>query len=133
MTPLTPCTIGLGSNTPDKAERIEHALNFLKELLSDCSASDVYESEAFNGVDAPYMNAVVHGHSPLSYEKTLACLKDYEEQQGRRKEEAEGGVVSIDLDLVIWDFHIKRPKDFERHYFNHGYAQLLAHGAFQEE
>lgn len=133
MTPLTPCTIGLGSNTPDKEERINAALKFLKELLDDPSISDIYDSQAFNGKDAPYLNAVVHGHSRLNYDKTLACLKEYEANHGRNREEKKEGEVAIDLDLVIWDFQIIRPKDFERHYFNRGYAQLLASGAFQEE
>jgi hypothetical protein len=43
------------------------------------------------------------------------------------------GQVSIDLDLVIFDSRILRPKDFERHYFNIGYRELLANGSFQDE
>ncbi|MDE6556548.1 MAG: hypothetical protein K2K55_06245, partial [Duncaniella sp.] len=68
-----------------------------------------------------------------SYQKTIECLKEFEAGQGRTHAETQDGIIPIDLDLVIWDFTIKRPKDFERHYFNRGYAQLLASGAFQEE
>ena len=104
------CTIGLGSNAPDREAQINRAIDFLRGYLSKCSVSSIYESAAINGTDSSYLNAVVHGRS--SKEK---------------------GVVPIDLDLVIYDMRILRPKDFERHYFNIGYRELLANGSFQDE
>ncbi|MDE6484466.1 MAG: 2-amino-4-hydroxy-6-hydroxymethyldihydropteridine diphosphokinase [Duncaniella sp.] len=126
-----PCTIGLGSNTPDREEQIEKALAFLEKLLADVRRSSVYESPAFNGIDDPYLNAVVHGHTALEPEKLIDKLKEYEADHGRADKESEPvGNVTIDLDVVIYNYRILRQEDFQRHYFNRGYRELLADGAF---
>lgn len=125
-----PCTIGLASNTPDRAEQIERAIDFLKSMLTQVTVSEIYEADAFNGKDKPYLNAVVHGKSQFGYDNTVTRLKAYEVSQGRTDERSASGEVPIDLDLVIWDSRIRRPKDFERPYFNKGYSELLAKGAF---
>ncbi len=126
-----PCTIGLGSNTDDREYQISQAIEHLQGSLSHCDVSSVYESEAFNGKDKPYLNAVVHGYSDMSYDDVIKDLKTWEADHGRSHVATVGGVIPIDLDLVIWDSRIMRPKDFERHYFNQGYRELLAKGAFQ--
>ncbi|MDE5828824.1 MAG: 2-amino-4-hydroxy-6-hydroxymethyldihydropteridine diphosphokinase [Duncaniella sp.] len=129
-----PCTIGLGSNTPDREEQIQQALVFLGKLLADVKHSSVYESKAFNGIDDPYMNAVVHGQTALEPEKLIDKLKEYESDHGRVNKDIEPeGNVSIDLDLVIYNYRILRQEDFQRHYFNRGYRELLADGAFVSE
>lgn len=125
------CTIGLGSNTPDREEQIKKAIDFLRDRLSKCDVSSVYESEAFNGKDAPYFNAVVHGYTSDDYDTVISSLKTWEAEAGRTKAETSVGIIPIDLDLVIWNQHIKRPKDFERHYFNQGYRELLAKGSYE--
>ena len=125
------CTIGLGSNTEDREYQIEQAIQYLLTYLDKASASAVYESEAFNGKDKPYMNAVVHGYTYHDHDSVVKRLKEWEADHGRTMEETLKGVIKIDLDLVIWDEHILRPKDFERHYFNRGYRELLAKGAYE--
>ena len=130
---LASCTIGLGSNTPDRESQVNQAIEHLCGYLSKCSVSSIYESEAFNGKDAPYLNAVIHGISPVGSAALIKYLKEWELLQGRNKNSKAEGVVTIDLDLVIYDMRILRPKDFERHYFNKGYRELLANGSFQDE
>lgn len=125
------CTIGLGSNTPDREYQISQAIEHICGYLNKCAVSSVYESEAFNGKDAPYMNAVIHGYTAHDHESVVKFLKDWESQCGRTRTDTFEGIIPIDLDLVIWNEHIKRPKDFERHYFNRGYRELLAQGAYE--
>lgn len=127
---LHPCTIGLGSNTPDRETQIKKAIAHLELLLTDTKVSSIYESPAFNGKDAPYLNAVVHGMTNLDPDKLTRELKVWEETQGRTDEGSAAGIVPIDIDLVIYNFRILRQVDFERHYFNKGYRELLAMGAF---
>lgn len=129
----TPCTIGVGSNTTDRDERVNRAIEHVSQFLTRCSVSSVYESEAINGKDAPYLNAVIHGFSPVNSTALVKFLKDWETEEGRRQDDMTKGQVPIDLDLVIYDSRILRPKDFERHYFNIGYRELLANGSFQDE
>ena len=59
------CTIGLGSNCEEREQQINQAIEHLSSYLSKCSVSSIYETEAINGTDAPYMNAVIHGVSPV--------------------------------------------------------------------
>lgn len=125
------CTIGMGSNTPDREEQIQSAVNYLKTLLNDLAVSEIYESPAYNGKDKPYLNAVVHGYTDRSIDCINNRLKSWEEKQGRTPEMRAEGKVPIDLDLVIWCGRIMRQADFERHYFNVGYRELLAKGAFE--
>lgn len=129
------CTIGVGSNSPDRRKQIDKAIAHVCELLIGAHVSDIYESKAFNGIDDNYLNAVIHGHSPLSATELTSFLKDWEAAQARSYDaDSEGKhVVNIDLDLVVFDSRILRPVDFDRPYFNRGYSQLLADGAFQEE
>jgi len=124
------CTIGLGSNTPDREEQIKRAISHISGYLSKFDVSSVYESEAFNGKDKPYFNAVIQGYTSEGYDNLIAILKDWESSCGRTKTDSAAGIVPIDLDLVIWNQHIVRPKDFERHYFNRGYRELLSKGAY---
>lgn len=128
-----PCTIGVGSNTADREERVNRAIEHVTHLLSKSSVSSVYESDAINGKDAPYLNAVIHGLSPVNSTALVKFLKEWEIEEGRQQDDVAHGQVSIDLDLVIFDSRILRPKDFERHYFNIGYRELLANGSFQDE
>lgn len=129
----TPCTIGVGSNTPDREERVTRAIEHVTGFLSKATVSSIYESPAFNGKDDPYLNAVIHGFSPVNSSALVKFLKDWEAKEGRGQDDVDKGSVSIDLDLVIYDSRILRPKDFERHYFNIGYRELLANGSFQDE
>ena len=129
----TPCTIGVGSNSADREERVNRAIEQVSKFLTRCSVSSVYESDAINGKDAPYLNAVIHGLSPVNSTALVKFLKDWEIQEGRGQDDVAKGEVSIDLDLVIYESRILRPKDFERHYFNIGYRELLANGSFQDE
>lgn len=125
------CTIGLGSNTTDREYQITKAIEHICAYLQKCSISSVYESEACNGKDKPYLNAVIHGSTTHDYDTVVKFLKDWEAECGRTQVDTLEGIIPIDLDLVIWDEHIKRPKDFERHYFNLGYRELLAKGAYE--
>ena len=127
------CTIGLGSNCEEREQQINQAIEHLSGYLSKCSVSSIYETEAIDGTDAPYMNAVIHGVSPVGSVALNKFLKEWEMSHGRTSEAHADGIVTIDLDLVIFNSRILRPKDFDRHYFNIGYRELLANGAFQDE
>ncbi|MCM1354945.1 MAG: 2-amino-4-hydroxy-6-hydroxymethyldihydropteridine diphosphokinase [Staphylococcus sp.] len=125
------CTIGLGSNTPDREYQITKAIEHLCGYFNKCSVSSVYETPAINGKDPSYMNAVVHGYTGHDRDNIVKYLKEWEKESGRTPMHTAEGLITIDLDLVIWNEHIVRPKDFERLYFNKGYRELLAKGAYE--
>ena len=125
------CTIGLGSNSPDREYQITRAIEHICGSLNKCLVSSVYETEAINGKDKPYLNAVILGFTPHDYDATVSFLKEWEAECGRTEIGNMEGIIPIDLDVVIWDEHIKRPRDFERNYFNLGYRELLSKGAYE--
>ena len=127
----TPLVVGIGSNTTDREFRVQQAIEALCGKFTDAHVSDVYESPAFNGKDDPYMNAVFAGMTTLDLDSAIAWLKELEKNSGRNQIDSIEGHVALDLDLVLWDRRIIRPTDFDRPYFNVGYRQLLAAGAFQ--
>lgn len=124
--------ISVGSNSTDREWQIEKAVEFLLSRLADASASSVYETQAFNGKDAPYFNAVVVGTTDMSLDELTKLLKQHEVEAGRDDMARIEGIVPIDLDIVMWDGRIIRNDDFERPYFNRGYRELLAQGAFEQ-
>ncbi|MDE6766078.1 MAG: 2-amino-4-hydroxy-6-hydroxymethyldihydropteridine diphosphokinase, partial [Duncaniella sp.] len=133
MDRVIPCTIGIGSNTADRESQVKKAIEYICDHMAECKVSSAYDSEAVSGDGTIYTNAVIHGRTNKTADQLVTFLKDYESMQGRggaaTAENGAGNVV-IDLDLVIYDSRILRPRDFERHYFNYGYSELLADGAY---
>lgn len=129
---MNQAVISIGSNTDDRTTQVEQAILFLLANLSEAKASSVYESPAFNGKDAPYYNAVVTGNTELSLDELTDLLKKHEQECGRDDLTRIEGIVPMDLDIVMWGGRIVREDDFERPYFNQGYRELLAAGAFED-
>lgn len=126
----TPVVVGVGSNAPDRVELMKQVIEMLNSTLEAAQASEVYETLALNPEDvSPFLNAVVAGFVHKSHEDFVAECKALEQKLGRG--EAGPGIIPMDLDVVIYNGKIVRPTDFERSYFNIGYRQLLAQGAFQ--
>lgn len=114
--------IGVGSNSPDKTHQMELALEFLRSSLDNFRCSSVYSTPALNGVDADYLNAVASGSCDMTVDEVVSIFKDYECRCGRRKSDKS---VIIDLDLVVADGNVLRPRDMDREYFRLGYRELI--------
>lgn len=127
----TVAVISVGSNSDDRSQRVELAIEFLREILRDTHVSSIYETEDFHHNNkAPYTNAVVVGKTVISQDALNLSLKEFEQHAGRDEKARTEGHVPIDLDIVIWGGRIIRNNDFERPYFNIGYRELLSDGAF---
>ncbi len=114
--------LSIGSNLPDGAVHINRALDFLRENYSDVDCSDIYSTPSVTiGDDSVYFNAVakctVNDINALNAE-----LKCYESECGRVRGQKS---IVIDLDIVITNDEILRPRDFSREYFQIGYTQIL--------
>ncbi|MCH5346367.1 MAG: 2-amino-4-hydroxy-6-hydroxymethyldihydropteridine diphosphokinase [Muribaculaceae bacterium] len=129
----TVVVISVGSNSEDRNFRVSKAIEFLLGNLTAASVSSVYESESFSKNDrSPFTNAVVVGQTLVNQEEMITLLKEQEALAGRDAVTRAEGIVPLDLDIVIWGGRIVRNDDFERPYFNIGYRELLAKGAFEE-
>ena len=123
--------VGIGSNVIDQEYKVQQAIEALCSMFKRAKFSDAYKSPPLSGVGDHYTNAVFAGVTSMSMADVTDFLKQTEVDAGRDAVSRAEGRVDIDLDLVIWDGRIVRPKDFGRIYFNIGYRQLLADGAFQ--
>lgn len=121
---LNTCVIGLGSNSHDRETQLDLAISNLLCNLQECKVSAIYETPDIRGKADNYLNAVVSGITEDDYDSINNLLKDWENICGRNKDDSAKGVVTIDLDLVVWNGEIVRPKDFEREYFSKGYNEI---------
>ena len=117
--------IGIGSNIDGKRGVIERALAKLDTLFSRVMASAVYDTKALNGVDADYCNCVaVYCVNNYSAAQIVELLKLVEIQFGRNSQQKSMGLVSLDLDLVIYDGVVLRQRDYNYDYFQIGWTEL---------
>ena len=123
--------IGIGSNTPDRMERGAAAIRWLGRVFSDGFHSSAYMTRAITGHDPDYLNAVMSVECDGTMDEVNIMLKDYERACGRTAESKLHGEVPIDLDIVVWDGRIVRPKDFGYRYFLQGYDELVHRGVIQ--
>lgn len=116
--------ISVGSNISTAKEMVENGLRRLKTLLSDSHCSSIYSTPSVSrGDDSTYFNAVIAGVSRLSLVDLSHKCKKLELEMGRCHDSACKD-VAVDIDIVVADGEIVRPKDFNRDYFHIGFNQL---------
>ena len=116
--------IGIGSNAKGKLENVRDAIAWIDTLFSNVKSSSIYTTPATNGKDDDYANAVVKCDSNDELPIIQRRLKEYEQACGRTKESKINGNVPIDLDIVICNNEILRPRDYNAEYFLIGWRQI---------
>lgn len=123
--------ISVGSNLPDRCLRVARALRALR-ALGPATDSHTYETPCHNGLSGMYCNAVVRLQTTLSCEQLELTLKTLEEDMGRRRLPGDHR-VAIDLDTVMYDNRVIRPRDRDRVHFTIGYDRLMNHPHFNTD
>ncbi len=121
---MTEYVFSVGSDYGDRAEAVKEAIAWLSTVLVDCKSSDVYETPPVGHRGSNYMNAVVIGKSDLDADDLDHLCKEYEFSHGRDAEARNNGQVPVDIDIVVADGNVVRPKDFKCNFFKIGYCQL---------
>lgn len=116
--------LSIGTNHTDRDSRIAEAIQWLSGTFRVRSCSEVYEMPAINGTDRPYLNAVAAIDTDTCLPELIDLLKRYETQCGRTPHSKTEGVIPIDIDVIIWNGTIMRPREFAYDYFTKGYRQL---------
>ncbi|MBD5172621.1 MAG: 2-amino-4-hydroxy-6-hydroxymethyldihydropteridine diphosphokinase [Bacteroidales bacterium] len=117
--------VSLGSNFGLREESVSNAIDFLRSLKEDdFEVSHIYETPDIHGLSHPYMNAVAFFSTSIALKDLSIIFKDYEILHGRTPEMRLKGLVPIDIDIVIVDGNIIRPKDFRCDFFRIGYESL---------
>lgn len=81
---------------------------------------------AFGLSDAPFTDVVGVGQTTLSQEAFAQLLKALEQEAGRTPEQrlAHPEVIPVDIDLILWDDQVLKPKDLDRPYLHDGLKEL---------
>lgn len=95
------------------------AIEWLRGILEGLEASEVYFTEALDGHSPDYANAVAGGYTELCAEELTQMCKEYETHSGRIP-----GKIIIDIDVVMYDEDVLRPKDFAQSYFVKGFREI---------
>ncbi|WP_295729403.1 2-amino-4-hydroxy-6-hydroxymethyldihydropteridine diphosphokinase [uncultured Muribaculum sp.] len=125
--PDTMCVVGIGSNSPDRAARVDAALAWLARTFSPALFSPVYSTPEWSGRYPAYLNAValLGVASYVGFDDVNASLKLYERRCGRVPSDKLNGIVPVDLDIVVWRGEVCREAEFTRPYFAEGYRMVL--------
>ena len=83
------------------------------------------ETEAIgSGFLSPFSNQVARLTTPLSAEEVRTILKSIEKENGRLPEDKAKGIVKLDIDLLMYDDTVLKPKDMEKSYIYKGMKVL---------
>lgn len=121
----TEVVLSFGSNMPDGRSRVEHALRHVSGFVGGMRASEIYSTPSVSGDGSIYLNAVAAGYIDFGSGRLTNILKEYELECGRDTASRMRGEVPIDIDVVMFDGKILRPKDASREYFKIGYLRLF--------
>ena len=114
----------IGSNMEPKRRNVEDAIRWCSGLCGDIRCSSIYETPEIHGIGAPYANAVLEAFTEYGYEDLNTLLKSYELRMGRDGHARQHGIVPIDVDIVLWNDEIIRPKDFRQSFFRIGFMAI---------
>ena len=124
MNPHT-CLLCLGSNL-DAAIRLSAARSALLSHFPDIRFSQEMVTEAIgSGFLSPFHNQVARLTTSLDAESVRAILKGIEQAQGRLPEDKANGIVKLDIDLLVYDDCVLKPKDMEREFVKIGLEELI--------
>lgn len=124
MTSDVEVVLSVGSNCGDRHLLVKDGLAWLKNCLSQAVASSIYTTGDCHGGPRDYYNAVVKGSTSLRIYELEKLCKEYEINHGRSSEARTHGDVPIDIDIVIYDGNVVRPKDFRQQFFQIGYQEI---------
>ncbi|MGM9802807.1 MAG: 2-amino-4-hydroxy-6-hydroxymethyldihydropteridine diphosphokinase [Muribaculaceae bacterium] len=116
--------LSIGSNTADSSTQMHLCVEWIKEHFNLTLLSGIYSSPAINGKDNDYLNAVAAISTAHTHEQLVAIMKQYEQSCGRTPQSKALGNIPIDIDVVLWNGEVIRPKDFAQNYFKIGWQQI---------
>ena len=123
---LHTCLLCLGSNL-DGAIRLSAARSVLRSHFPDIRFSEELVTEAIgSGFLSPFHNQVARFETPQDAESIRTLLKSIEQAQGRLPEDKAQGIVKLDIDLLMIDDQVLKPKDMEREFVKQGMEELIS-------
>lgn len=119
--------LSLGANCGDRFAAVGEACDWLLSNLSNGVNSQFYETPPLGQYGSNYVNGVVAGLYCGSRESLEQKCKEYERSKGRDEEARRRKDVPIDIDVVVYDGEVVRPKDYACNFFRIGYEEIKSH------
>ncbi len=122
--------ICIGSNFGKRKEIVRNAIEELQHHFEVIKVSSLYETPAIGNnsshTELPsYINAVISCNVEVdALERLESMLKEMEKKAGRDLEARRLGKVPLDMDIVIFNNNIIRPRDFNQKFFKIGFQQV---------
>ena len=118
------CLLCLGSNI-DPSYRLSAARSALLSHFPHIRFSEEMITEAIgSGFLSPFHNQMASLKTSLPAEQVRAILKSIEQGQGRLPKDKAQGIVKLDIDLLMYDDIVLKPKDMEREFVMEGMKSL---------
>lgn len=120
-------TLGTNIGSPSP---LELALKELRKSVILLKISSMMQTEPidFPHSSPPFLNLVAIASTSLSYGAVLHDCKRIEILCGRTsiQRQTSPDIIPLDLDIVLWDNEICKPRDLDRPYFIEGLSYLLS-------
>lgn len=114
------CMLCLGSNF-ERETHIPQARQALVLHFPTIRFGEEMETEAIGcGFLSPFSNQLALFATTLSPEEVRSILKSIEKENGRLPEDKAQGIVKLDIDLLMYDDQILKPKDMEKDFIRQG-------------
>lgn len=112
--------LSLGSETPDKSDKMHQIIEHLGHTCRIVRITDTYLTAPVGGGTRPYLNAVAEIETEMAPQELDEYCKHLECHMGRDAAARLRGEVPADIDVVIKDDEILRPSDYQQSYFQQG-------------
>lgn len=106
-------TLLLGSNVPDREEKLQAAVGGLEQVADVTARSHIYVSPDRSGLGEPYANIVLKCSTALSLGELRCYISGLERRLGRTPQSKSMGVMPVDIDLVVWDGNVVSEADYD--------------------
>lgn len=117
--------ISLGSNMTQGEQNMNTAIEQIRALANFARFSSIYETEPVGQHrHARYKNCVAQIHTSDSLDNWQHFFKKLEKEMGRNAESKSQGNVPLDIDIVIWNEDVIRPKDLSAPYIQIGLQEI---------
>lgn len=123
--------VSLGSNTDLRDTIVENAIARICDTFGNVRSSGIYHTPCWRGLGAEYANAVVCFESENTLDSLEVLFKNWEKDQGRTPEDSALHIVALDIDVVLYDDKVIRPRDMRRKYFLQGFYSIFKPGSLK--
>ena len=117
--------VSIGSNVIEREAMMSRTVKWLEEQFDDVRVSEIYETPEYSRRYDPYFNCVASASTRMLLDDAVKLMKEWEMKCGRTPQSKITGKVVIDLDIVIWNDSVVRPKELSRDYFLRGYRMIF--------